>query len=72
MRLAPATLTEWSLVCGADLIALGHEPGPRFRGVMVAALTAQDEGMVTDRAGAVAWLDDLAADGRLVALLDPR
>ncbi|SDN47216.1 tRNA nucleotidyltransferase (CCA-adding enzyme) [Klenkia soli] len=109
-RLAPASLADWSLVCGADhagrgagsgpnpttswlalaeevgvereparpllrgadLIALGHEPGPCFRGVMAAALAAQDEGLFTDRAGAVAWLAELAADGRLADLLDAR
>jgi tRNA nucleotidyltransferase (CCA-adding enzyme) len=102
-RLAPAAMTEWSLVCGADhagrgsgfgpnpttswlelaeasgvdsrptrlllrgedLMALGHPPGPQYRPVMAAALAAQDDGTFDDHAGAVAWLTELAADGRL-------
>ncbi|WP_336402628.1 CCA tRNA nucleotidyltransferase [Klenkia sesuvii] len=106
-RLVPATMVEWSLVCGADhagrgagsgpnpttawvevaasagvdrrpgrpllrgadLVALGLVPGPSFRAVLDAALTAQDEGLFSDRDGAVAWLGELAADGRLDDLL---
>ena len=102
-RLAPATVAEWSLVCGGDhggrgaasgpnpslawlavaedlgvtrepaklllrgtdLMALGHAPGPQYGPVMAAALDAQDEGAFSDHAGAVAWLADAAADGRL-------
>ena len=102
-RLVPATIAEWSLVCGGDhagraegsgpnptlawvalaetagvaqeptklllrgedLMALGHAPGPQFRPVMEAALEAQDEGVFTDHAGAVAWLAAASADGRL-------
>ncbi|SCX37609.1 tRNA nucleotidyltransferase (CCA-adding enzyme) [Klenkia marina] len=106
-RLVPATMTEWSLVCGADhagrgagsgpnpttawlelaatagvdrrpgrpllrgadLVALGHAPGPGFGAVLAVALAAQDDGAFTDRDGALAWLRDLAADGRLDELL---
>lgn len=106
-RLAPAAMSEWSLVCGADhagrgagsgpnptmswltvaeasgvdrrptqlllrgedLMALGHAPGPHYGPVMEAALAAQDEGLFTDHAGAVAWLARIAADGQLARYL---
>ena len=46
-------------------MARGDPPGPQYRPVMAAALAAQDDGAFTDRAGAVAWLAEIAADGGL-------
>ena len=41
------------LVTGADLIAAGYRPGPRFKDMLTAAEDAQLEGTVTDRAAAL-------------------
>lgn len=93
-RLAPATMTEWALVTGADrggrgtasgpgnggrwlelaeqagttsrpaagiltgrhLIDSGMAPGPEFKTLLAAAITAQDAGDFDDEPGALAWL----------------
>ncbi len=44
------------LVDGQDLIDLGARPGPSFRQWLVEAYDAQLEGLVCDRAQALAWL----------------
>lgn len=44
------------LLTGHHLIAAGMTPGPAFKPVLAAALKAQDAGVFTDEAGAVAWL----------------
>lgn len=46
------------LVLGRHLIALGHQPGPKFRSVLEAAFEAQLDGAFTDEAGGLAWLRD--------------
>jgi poly(A) polymerase len=56
----PAELWPPPLVSGDDLVRLGHRPGPRFRGLLEAALDAQLEGMVRTREEAIAHLADLA------------
>ncbi len=44
------------LLTGAHLIAAGMRPGPEFRPILAAAVTAQDDGQFDDEAGALAWL----------------
>ncbi len=47
---APAEVVKPSLlVTGADLIAAGYRPGPRFRAMLDAAEDAQLEGMITTK-----------------------
>ncbi|KQS66003.1 CCA tRNA nucleotidyltransferase [Modestobacter sp. Leaf380] len=57
------------LLRGDDLMALGHAPGPQYRAVMAASVAAQDEGLFADHPGAVDWLAQVAADGRLAGYL---
>ncbi len=44
------------LVTGADLIALGMKPGPRFGEILEAAETRQLEGAFKDREAALGWV----------------
>jgi poly(A) polymerase len=44
------------LVTGRDLVALGWSPGPEFRPVLDEAMDLQLEGVLRDRAAALAWL----------------
>ena len=41
---------------GEHLIAAGMKPGPAFRPIMDASITAQDDGEFEDEAGAIRWL----------------
>ena len=45
-----------ALVTGRDLIALGHEPGPRFSEILHAVEEQQLEGALADRDAALAWV----------------
>ena len=47
------------LVTGRDLIALGLQPGPRFGEILEAVQTAQLDGEIKDRAGALRLLQTL-------------
>jgi tRNA nucleotidyltransferase/poly(A) polymerase len=49
------------LVTGADLIALGLKPGPRFKEILDAIQTEQLEGRLGDRDSALAFLGKLIA-----------
>ncbi|GAA3823466.1 CCA tRNA nucleotidyltransferase [Cellulomonas soli] len=51
------------LLRGAHLIAAGMEPGPEFAPILREAQAAQDDGEITDEAGAVAWLAGRIASG---------
>ena len=44
------------LVTGADLIALGHEPGPRFKEILAAVEDQQLEGELTSREAALKFV----------------
>lgn len=44
------------LITGADLIALGLTPGPRFKEILEAVQSRQLEGALTDRDAALAWV----------------
>ena len=44
------------LLCGDDLIALGHRPGPAFRTILEAVEDAQLEGVLTTRDDALAFV----------------
>jgi poly(A) polymerase len=46
-------------VTGRDLIALGQQPGPRFKEILEAIQTEQLEGRITDRNAALAFLESL-------------
>lgn len=47
------------LITGNDLIAMGLEPGPRFKEILEAAEDAQLEGRITDHEGAIRFVNDL-------------
>ncbi|MCH7225853.1 CCA tRNA nucleotidyltransferase [Haloferula sp. A504] len=47
------------LVTGKDLIALGLEPGPRFKELLEGVQTEQLEGRLADREAAIEWLRDM-------------
>jgi tRNA nucleotidyltransferase domain 2 putative len=47
------------LLSGRDLIALGLKPGPRFGEILEAVQTAQLDGEIKDRAGALRLLQRL-------------
>jgi poly(A) polymerase len=47
------------LLTGRDLIALGLKPGPRFGEILEAVQTAQLDGEIKDRAGALKLLQAL-------------
>ena len=53
-------LTIWANVQpplnGNDLKALGYKPGPQFKGILSELLTAKLDGVVSDRASALAFL----------------
>ena len=44
------------LLRGTDLIALGHEPGPRFKRILDAVVEAQLEGTLHSREQAIEWV----------------
>jgi poly(A) polymerase len=46
------------LVSGEDLIALGFEPGPRFRDILAAVEDAQLDGVLATRDEAIAWIEE--------------
>ncbi len=50
------------LVSGRDLIALGMQPGPRFKEILESAQTEQLEGRILDREAALAYVKRLASD----------
>lgn len=50
------------LVTGRDLIAIGLQPGPRFKAILEEVQTRQLEGVVTERADALKLLPILAAE----------
>lgn len=50
----PEVVRPEPLVTGHDLIALGHEPGPRFKKVLDAVRDAQLDGQITTREEALA------------------
>lgn len=43
---------------GEHLMAMGMKPGPSFRPIIDAAREAQDDGVFSDEAGAIAWLQE--------------
>jgi poly(A) polymerase len=50
-------LSSPPLVTGHDLIGVfGLEPGPVFKEILDGLMTAQVEGLVTDRGEALAWV----------------
>jgi len=55
-RLLPSRALPRPLLDGADLIAAGLRPGPRFRDLLDAALDAQIEGRFHDKSAALAWI----------------
>lgn len=56
---AAAPLIPPPLVTGRDLIALGQQPGPRFKELLEAVETEQLEGRLTDRDSALEWVKAL-------------
>lgn len=46
-----------ALLRGSDLIAFGLTPGLAFREILAASIRAQDDGVVSDRQEALAWLE---------------
>jgi poly(A) polymerase len=50
------------LIKGYDLIQLGLEPGPRFKGILEAIQTEQLEGRILDREAALAYLNQLTGE----------
>lgn len=46
------------LLLGRHLLALGHQAGPGFKGVLQAAFEAQLDGAFADEAGGVVWLQN--------------
>lgn len=59
---AAAPLIPPPLVTGRDLIALGLQPGPRFKEILEAIQTEQLEGRILDRQPALDYLHALAAE----------
>jgi tRNA nucleotidyltransferase (CCA-adding enzyme) len=53
----PEKQTVSPLVTGADLIARGLTPGPAFAPILAAGAEAQRTGTITNREGALRWLD---------------
>ena len=53
---------------GRHLIALGHQPGPKFKPLLDAAFEAQLDGAFSDESGALEWvqtrLQETSADLR--------
>lgn len=56
---SPADLDPPPLVTGNDLIQLGWQPGPRFKGLLEDIRQRQLDAQLTDRAEALAWLEGL-------------
>jgi poly(A) polymerase len=52
----PAEIRPEPLMTGADLIAMGYAPGPRFKEILSAVEDAQLEGRVQDRDEAAQWV----------------
>lgn len=48
------------ILTGHHLIAAGMTPGPEFKAILAAALSAQDDGEFVDEAGALRWFADRA------------
>ncbi len=46
------------LVTGKDLIDLGFKPGPEFKEILGQVETEQLEGSLSDRDGAIQWIND--------------
>jgi putative nucleotidyltransferase with HDIG domain len=55
-ELPPEQLKPPRLVTGADLIAAGYTPGPRFSEILNAVEDAQLEGTLTSKEAALAWV----------------
>jgi poly(A) polymerase len=55
MAMPPETMRPAPLVTGADLIANGYLPGPRFKEILAAVEDAQLEGRLQSKEQAVAW-----------------
>jgi tRNA nucleotidyltransferase (CCA-adding enzyme) len=53
---APAAALKPCFLTGADLIALGHKPGPEFHKLLDGAAKLQRSGKLKTRAAALAWL----------------
>jgi len=53
---AAESLSPAALMDGADLISLGHEPGPLFKEILSALEDEQLEGRLTDKDQALAWV----------------
>jgi poly(A) polymerase len=54
--LLPGRVLPHALLDGADLIAAGLKPGPRFKDLLDEAMDAQLDGRVHDKASALAWI----------------
>ena len=52
----PDEIRPTPLITGDDLIALGHEPGPRFKEILSAVEDQQLEGTLTSREGALEFV----------------
>ena len=52
----PDEIRPTPLITGDDLIALGHEPGPRFKEILSAVEDQQLEGTLTSREGAMEFV----------------
>jgi poly(A) polymerase len=52
----PDEIRPTPLISGDDLIALGHEPGPRFKEILSAVEDQQLEGTLTSREGALEFV----------------
>ena len=55
-EIPPETMRPKPLVTGADLIAAGHAPGPRFREILMAVEDAQLEGRLPSRDAALEFV----------------
>ena len=51
-----------SILRGEHLFAKGMPPGVKYKGILAAAVSAQDDGLFFDEAGALSWLDDYLKD----------
>lgn len=60
-RAGPGVTLPPPLLTGADLIALGHKPGPAFRFILEQLAEAQLNGQLTDREQALAMVPAVAA-----------
>ncbi|HEY5227176.1 MAG TPA: polynucleotide adenylyltransferase, partial [Opitutaceae bacterium] len=55
-ELAVQSAAPRPIVLGRHLISLGRKPGPAFKPVLDAAFEAQLEGVFSDEAGGLAWV----------------